>query len=306
MIQLNVHDECGTLKTVVVGLGTEPGRRPTLTEAYDAKSYNSLIQNIYPSDDALEREVKGLAEALTAQGIEVLRPESIHDCNQIFARDVAFVIEDKIIRANIISDRAAELQAYDKIFADIDPAKVITPPSHVHIEGGDVLLYFDKIFLGTYLSPNYSQYKMARTNKYAIGFLKDLFPHKEIIPLELVKHDTDPYTGVLHLDCCFQPIGGDKCILFPGGFRHREDWEYLVELFGVENTFIITREEMFQMNPNVFSLSPTKVVIDSTFNRLKGWLNARGIETVEVAYREVSKLGGLLRCTTLPLRREYK
>lgn len=305
MIHLNVNDECGTLKTVVVGLGTDPGRCPTLGEAYDAKSYHSLIHDIYPTDESLEREVQGLAEAIAAQGIEVLRPEAIPSCNQIFARDVAFVIEDKIIRANIIEDRAAELQAYDKIFAEIDPSRVITPPDHVHIEGGDVLLYHDKIFLGTYLSPNYSQYKMARTNKYAIGFLKDLFPHKEIIPLEMVKHDTDPYTGVLHLDCCFQPVGGDKCILFPGGFRHREDWEYLVELFGVENTFIITREEMFQMNPNIFSLSPRKVVIDSTFDRLRGWLHSRGIETVEVAYREVSKLGGLLRCTTLPLCRVY-
>lgn len=305
MIKLNVNDECGVLKTVVVGLGSSPGRVPTLSEAYDAKSYHSLINGDYPTDEALEREVEGLATALRAQGIEVLRPESIEDCNQIFARDVAFVIENTLIRANIIADRAAELQAYDKIFGQIDPAKVIIPPSHVHIEGGDVLLYHDKIFVGTYLSPDYSKYKMARTNKYAIGFLKDLFPHKEIIPLELVKHDTDPYVGVLHLDCCFQPIGGDKCIIFPGGFRHREDWEYLVELFGVENCFIITREEMFEMNPNVFSLSPRKVVIDSTFTRLKAWLTTKGIEVVEVQYREVSKLGGLLRCTTLPLCREY-
>lgn len=302
-MKLNVKDECGTLNTVVVGLGTSPGPTPYPSQAYDAKSYHSLITGCYPSEKVLEQEVEGLARVLASQGVEVLRPENIDGCNQIFSRDVAFVIEDTLIRANIIEDRAQELEAYNKIFAQIDPNKIVIPPDYVHIEGGDVILYHDKIFLGTYLSPDYSKYKMARTNKYAIGFLKELFPQKEIIPLELIKHDTDPYTGVLHLDCCFQPVGGDKCILYPGGFRHAEDWAYVANLFGSENTFVISREEMFDMNPNIFSLSPYKVVVDSTFYRLKEWLQSKGIQTIDVEYRNVSMLGGLLRCTTLPLYR---
>ena len=304
MISLHVSDECSTLKTVVVGLGEESGGTPSLSSAYDAKSYESIITNTYPTDSQIQSEVDAFVKALDREGLEVLRPTNIPNCNQVFARDVAFVIEDKLIRANIIPDREAELKAYDEIFAHIDPSKIVIPPEHVHIEGGDVVLFGDKIFLGMYLSPDYPKYKMARTNKYAIGFLKDLFPKKDIIPLELIKHDTDPHTGILHLDCCFQPVGGDKAILFPGGFRHTEDWEYIVELLGGENVMILTREEMYQMNPNIFSLSPTKVVIDSTFTRLKGWINRRGIETIEVPYRSVSKLGGLLRCSTLPLYRE--
>lgn len=305
MRQLCVKDETGVLKSVVVGLGTNPGPVPTLNEAYDAKSYSTLIAGTYPSDESLEREVEGLAQALKGEGIEVLRPKELPGVNQIFSRDVGFVIEDTIIRANIIPERQEELNAYGELFADIDPKKVVIPPEHVHIEGGDVLVYGDKIFLGTYLSPNYSSFKMARTNKYAIGFLKELFPKKDIIPVELVKHDTDPYTGVLHLDCCFQPVGADKCILFPGAFRHVEDWEYIVNIFGQENTCIISRQEMYEMNTNIFSISPKKAVIDSTFTRLQGWLSRRGVDTICVPYREVSKLGGLLRCTTLPLERIY-
>lgn len=305
MRKLHIQDECAPLQTVVVGLGSSPGGTPRLEDTYDAKSYESVINNTYPSEERIELEVEAFANAISAQGIEVLRPIDIKGCNQVFARDVAFVIEDKLIRANIIPDRAAELKAYDALFAEIDPKHIITPLEHVHIEGGDVILYHDKIFLGCYLSPNYSSYNMARTNKYAIGFLKDLFPNKEVIPLELVKHDTDPYTGILHLDCCFQPIGGNKAILYPGGFRHIEDWEYVLNVFGADNVFIITRQEMYEMNPNVFSLSPTKVVIDDTFNRLKQWLHNHNIETIGVPYRGVSRLGGLLRCTTLPLYRKY-
>lgn len=305
MRNLNVKDETSTLKSVIVGLGTNPGPVPTLDEAYDAKSYSTLIAGNYPTDDALEREVEGLAKALKEAGVEVLRPQELPGVNQIFARDVAFVIEDKMIRANIIPDREAEMRAYDKIYEELDQSKIVVPPTHVHIEGGDVILKHDKIFLGTYLSPNYSSYKMARTNKYAIGFLKDLFPQKDIIPIELIKHDTDPYTGVLHLDCCFQPIGQDKCILFPGAFRHVEDWEYIMSIFGPENTCIISREEMYEMNPNVFSIANDTVIIDSTFTRLQGWLNRRNVKTIPIPYREVSKLGGLLRCTTQPLERVY-
>lgn len=62
---------------------------------------------------------------------------------------------------------------------------------------------------------------------------------------------------------------------------------------------------MYEMNTNIFSISPQKAVIDSTFTRLQGWLGRRGIDTITVPYREVSKLGGLLRCTTLPLQRSY-
>ncbi len=305
MRQLNVKDETGKLKSVIVGLGSTPGPVPRLDEAYDAKTYSTIIAGNYPSDAALNREVEGLATALKKEGIEVLRPQELPGVNQIFARDVAFVIENKLIRANIIPDREAEMRAYDGIYEELEQKNVIIPPEHVHIEGGDVILFHDKIFLGTYLSPNYSKYKMARTNKYAIGFLKDLFPKKDIIPIELIKHDTDPFTGVLHLDCCFQPVGKDKCILFPGAFRHVEDWEYILSIFGPENTAIISRQEMYEMNPNVFSIAPDKVIIDSTFTRLQGWFNRRGIETIPVAYREVSKLGGLLRCTTQPLERAY-
>ncbi|MDO5035567.1 MAG: amidinotransferase [Porphyromonas sp.] len=304
MRPLNIYDETSTLRSVVVGIGSDNGPIPRLEDAYDAKSYDTIIKGIYPTDEELDPEVEGLARTLEKEGVEVLRPQEISGINQIFARDVAFVVEDKLIKANIIPDRAAEQQAYDEIYADIDPDKIIVPPEHVHIEGGDVLLMRDKIFLGCYLSPDYPEYNMARTNKYAIGFLKEHFPNKDIVPLELIKHDTDPYQGVLHLDCAFQPVGEDKAILFPGAFRHTEDWEYIFDLYGANNTCVITRQEMYEMNTNVFSISPTCVIIDETFTRLRDWLERRGISCIGIPYRQVSKLGGLLRCTTQPLYRE--
>ncbi|MDD7437727.1 MAG: amidinotransferase, partial [Bacteroidales bacterium] len=77
MRQLNVKDETGKLKSVIVGLGSTPGPVPRLDEAYDAKTYSTIIAGNYPSDAALNREVEGLATALKEEGIEVLRPQEL-------------------------------------------------------------------------------------------------------------------------------------------------------------------------------------------------------------------------------------
>jgi N-dimethylarginine dimethylaminohydrolase len=75
-------------------------------------------------------------------------------------------------------------------------------------------------------------------------------------------------------------------------------------MFGENNLFSITREEMYQMNTNVFSISPKVVVSEQNFNRLNNFMESEWGLTVErVPYHEISKMGGLLRCSTLPLIR---
>ena len=62
---------------------------------------------------------------------------------------------------------------------------------------------------------------------------------------------------------------------------------------------------MFEMNPNIFSISPEIVVSDERFTRLNNHLhNEWGMTVEEIPYHEISKMGGLLRCSTLPLVRE--
>lgn len=64
MIDLQIRDENSPLKSVVVGLGTSAGPVPTLRQAYDAKTYNSLIEGVYPTNESLEREVEHFAQVL--------------------------------------------------------------------------------------------------------------------------------------------------------------------------------------------------------------------------------------------------
>lgn len=304
-MKLNIPNETARLKSVVLGQPLSMGGTPTLEESYDAKSYHSISKGIYPKESDIVLEMESFEQVLLKHNVEVLRPDVIEDYNQVFARDVAFVIDDKMIISNVIADRADEQDAYRNIFEKVKWRDIINLPETAHIEGGDVIVWDDFLFIGTCFSQDYRNYKTARTNEYAIEILKEYFPKKRIIDLELKKNDTIPYEGILHLDCTFNPVGKDKCIIYKGGFVDESDYRLLIDIFGEENCFHVTDQEMFEMFPNVFSISPEVVVSDKTFTRMNNFLREEwGMVVEEVPYREISKMGGLLRCSTMPLVRE--
>jgi N-dimethylarginine dimethylaminohydrolase len=80
-------------------------------------------------------------KVLKKYDVEVFRPKIIKDYNQVFARDVAFVIEDKMIISNIIPDRADEQEAYRHIIDKVSWRNIINLPETAHIEGGDVIVW---------------------------------------------------------------------------------------------------------------------------------------------------------------------
>lgn len=304
-MKLNVHSETSRLREVVLGLPDSMGPVPQLRDTFDAKSYESVLKGIYPKEQDIKREMDAFEAVLLKYGVKVYRPELVPGCNQVFARDVGFVIDDKIIVSNIIPDRQDEIDAYDKIYSQIHYKQIYNLPETVHVEGGDVVLYNGVIFLGQYAFLDYSEVKTARTNRLALDYLRMIFPNKTIIPLNLRKSDTNPREGILHLDCTFMPVGHDKAIIYRDGFLNPRDADHLVDLFGKDNVFEITRDEMYWMNSNIFSISEEVVVIEENFTRLGEHLkNVWGMTVETVPYREISKMGGLLRCSTLPLRRD--
>ena len=236
--------------------------------------------------------------------VQVFRPETIENYNQIFSRDIGFVIDDIFIKANILPDRERELDAIQYVIDQIDPLKVVRPPEEVHVEGGDVMLWNDHIFVGTYKGSDYKDYITARTNMHGVNYLKELFPNKIVKEFDLVKSKIEPRDNALHLDCCFQPVGTNKGIIYKSGFREEADYMYLVNLFGMDNLFHIEREEMYHMNSNVFSIAPDVVVSEKNFTRLNNWLRDNGFTVEEIPYAEIAKQEGLLRCSTLPLIRD--
>ena len=303
-MQLYINNETSTLKSVVLGQPGSLGRVPTLEETYDAKSYETVSLGIYPREEDVYKEMNMFERVLSRYNVQIFRPWTLDNCNQIFARDVGFVINDKVIVSNIIPDREDEKEAYETVYNQIAYNKIYNLPEKAHVEGGDIVLYDDLVFVGMYSRPDYSQMKTARTNSYAFDFLKEVCPEKTFIPLELKKSNVDPWNGVLHLDCTFMPVSKGKAIIYKEGFLDEKSYETVVDVFGKANLFHITQEEMYHMNTNVFSISPQVVVSEQRFDRLNRYLEEEWSMVVErVPYHEISKMGGLLRCSTFPLIR---
>ncbi|WP_209401965.1 dimethylarginine dimethylaminohydrolase family protein [Pseudozobellia sp. WGM2] len=303
MLRLNVNDEISRLQSVVLGTAESNGPVPKPDEAYDPKSLEHILAGTYPKEEDMVKEMDAFAKIFEKYGVKVYRPEVIENCNQIFSRDIAFVIKDKLILANILPDREKEVEAILHVLEEIDENNILRPPFEVHVEGGDVMPWNDYIFVGTYTAEDYPNQITARTNKAAVEYISQQFPDKKVKSFELRK-STNAIENALHLDCCFQPLGKGKAILHKNGFLVEEEYHWLVDFFGQENIFEITSDEMYRMFSNVFSISPEVVVSEQGFGRLNTWLRECGFTVEEIPYSEIAKQEGLLRCSTLPLVRD--
>ncbi|WP_411768607.1 dimethylarginine dimethylaminohydrolase family protein [Winogradskyella sp. A3E31] len=303
-MKFNIQNETSRLRAVVLGTAQSNGPIPTLEECYDPKSYEHVLNGTYPIEADMKKEMAAVVKVIEKYNVKVYRPKVIEDYNQIFARDIAFVVEDKLIKANILPDRDREIEAVSYVWKDVPKENIIKLPEECHVEGGDVMPWNDYIFVGTYSGDDYADYITARTNMDAVIALQELFPHKTVKSFELRKSNTNAKENALHLDCCFQPIGRDKAILHKNGFLVEKEYQWLVDFFGKENIFEITKEEMYNMNSNVFSISEEVIISEQNFTRLNTWLRANGFIVEEVPYAEIAKQEGLLRCSTMPLIRD--
>ena len=304
MLKLHINNETSRLRAVILGIANSNGGVPKLEDCYDPKSIDHVLAGTYPKEQEMILEMDAVAQVFKKYDVQVFRPDLIENYNQIFSRDIAFVIEDTFIEANILPDREREYKAIETVLSQINPEKIVVLPKQCHVEGGDVVPWNEYLFIGTYSGSDYSEYITARTNIDAVIALQELFPHKKVKSFELRKSNTSALENALHLDCCFQPIGRNKAILHKNGFLVESEYEWLVNFFGKENIFEITKEEMYNMNSNVFSISEEIIISEKNFTRLNHWLRENGFTVEEVPYAEIAKQEGLLRCSTLPLIRD--
>jgi N-dimethylarginine dimethylaminohydrolase len=303
MITININNEIGRLRSVILGAASDFGGTPKEVDCYDPKSKENVLNGTFPTEQDLSDELNKFREVLEKYNVKVFRPEIIQNLNQIFIRDIAFVIDDKIIVPNIISNRSNEINGINYLLKDIDSKKILRLGVDSMVEGGDVILSDNKIFIGYSKENDFIKYKVSRTNERAIEEIRSFFPNKEVLSFELNKSDTDAKKNALHLDCCFQPIGKNMAIIYEGSFKKNKDIDYLNNHFRSDNLIKITQEEMYNMNSNIFSISKDVIVSEKGFNRLNSILREKGFVVEEINFSETAKMEGLLRCSTLPLYR---
>ena len=168
MLKININNETSKLVSVILGTAVSNGSIPKIEDCYDPKSKEHILNGTYPTEDDMIAELGLFENVLKKHKVKVYRPKEIIDYNQIFTRDISFVIEDKIIISNMIDNRSLELSAINYIIDQIPTKNVIRLSSDCHIEGGDVILCNDYVFIGTYSGEDYSNYITARTNTNAV------------------------------------------------------------------------------------------------------------------------------------------
>lgn len=284
-----VNDETSDLERVILGIGIDSSK----PRGINPMIRRHMANNTLPTEDNICKEIKTFEDVLIQNGVEVLRPTNLPGIEQIFSRDIGFVIEDFFFISNMKhAIRSPELKGIQYVLDKIKPAKKIAIPKEITVEGGDVILWNDYIFIGI----------SDRTTSNAIPFIQKYFPNKKVLGFNLVVDENNADINILHLDCTFQPIGKDEAIIYQDGFQTPPT--ELLKLFPKDKLFEVSLDEKNQMFPNIFSISPTKIVVEKGFERLKKGLIERGYEVFEVDYSETSKLSGLLRCSTLPLKRK--
>lgn len=289
-MEIFVTNETAQLESVVLGIGIDKGAY----RGINPMIRKHLVEKTAPTEADICREIKTFEEILCQNNVRIYRPSNLSAVEQIFTRDIGFVIDDYFFVSNMKHpERKPEVKGINYILRSLNRAKIIRIPDNILVEGGDVILWNNYVFVGI----------SDRTTSSAIPFLQDLLPNKKVLGFELAVDQNSPDQNILHLDCTFQPIGTDEAIVYKNGFLNPDN--ELFDLFPKGKRIEVNLKEKNQMFPNIFSISPEKIVIEKGFRRLRDELKERGYTVFEVDYSETSKLGGLLRCSTLPLKRKY-
>ncbi|MCZ8237632.1 MAG: arginine deiminase family protein [Leptospiraceae bacterium] len=231
-------------------------------------------------------EQQVLIDLLQKENVEVLIAENNIGISQHYTRDIGFAIDNLFIISKMGSQyRKDEPEGIKKFTNHFSKAFKITNGS---IEGGDVLLYKDKVIVGLGEATN-----LAGLNNLK-RILNENQNKREIVPISFNQR------GVINLDTKFNIIGENLAIFYPQCFEKNS-------LKWFENHFELieaNKTEASQILINTFSISPTKVIMKNGSDRLANLLSKKGINPILIKYDEITKQPGSLRCTTCPIERK--
>lgn len=108
--------------------------------------------------------------------------------------------------------------------------------------------------------------------------------------------------GWMHADMWIAPLDVDLALIYPPWC----DYETIRYLLSIGYRLIeAPRQEQESVCPvNMITVEPRKVIMTSGAPETRRLLEAAGVEAVEVAYEEVIRYGGGIRCTTMQLVRD--
>lgn len=302
-MKLHVVNEWDALGTVVVGTASSMGGTPAVAESYDPKSKEHILAGTFPTEADCQRELDDLASLLELHDVKVLRPKTLVDVNQLFARDVGAVVDDRLVATRMIEDRVDEWEGIAPLLSGISPSHILHPPAGVRIEGGDVMPMNGELWVGYSAPDDFATYTTSRTNEAALDWLADQFPDWNVRGVQLAKSDEDPRANALHLDCCLSVLSGGHALVHLEGLKLEEDRTFIETRFEGQ-MHLVDAQAMYDMQCNLISFTPQDVVSCPSFEGVNKQLESWGYRVHTTPMKETAKMEGLLRCVTMPLCRK--
>lgn len=288
-IALKQTSEYGALRTVVMCLAHPFDVDLDALAAVDPVVRRQMAANRYRGYDVdkVHEQQHELAAVLESCGAQVLFAEHVLGAGgQHYTRDIGFVIGDVFFEARPRATfRRREIEGLAKILPKLP--RVCRLKSG-RIEGGDVLVHHDTVFVGLGEETDLAGIEALRS---ALG--EEGLDH-HVCPL----HFQD--RGVIHLDTKLNIVGPELAVADPTAFTKQS-------LAVIESHFeliVATPEETRSLDINFLVVSERAVAMSAQSHRLAAELAARGITPIPIDYSEVTALPGSFRCTTLPLERE--
>lgn len=238
-------------------------------------SYDRCIRmNREKIDVALaKRQHAEYCRALQKLGLNlkwIRRDDTLPD--SCFVEDTAVVFNEKAVVCNMLAkSRANEVAEVAKVIGELKETYHIKPPAT--IDGGDVLVVEDKIFVGI----------SRRTNLHAISQLKKILDSRmNIVPVKVHK--------VLHLKSACTYLGNEVVILSRGCFDTNV-------LQGLEK-IVVPRGEEYAAD--CLAINGT-VLMAKGHSETKKLVEKEGFRIEELEISEFRKGDGALTCLSIIL-----
>ena len=210
------------------------------------------------------REYRNLLASLGLDVIRIPADPAYPDC--VFVEDTAIVLDDlAVITRPGAESRRGETRAVADVLERYRPLVHIEAPATV--DGGDVLVLDDRIFVGM----------SARTNEAAIGQLR-FHTRREVIPIAV--------HGCLHLKTAVTRISREALLV-------NREW---IDVTPFAGWTLVDAAEPFGANA---LLVGDTVIYPEAFPRTRRLLEARGVDVRTVDASELAKAEGGVTCCAI-------
>lgn len=255
--------------------------------------YDRLVKVVLaPVDKEYLKQQKQLINILNKYDVEIMMSKKCDDTKyQMFIRDPFIVIGNKILISHMKDNtRKLEYGSANEILDKIENIKKIYLSEDIIIEGGDIIVHNDIIFVGQ---------NGNRTNEKGLEFLRKTFSSDyKIIPLIMINPSKN--IPLIHLDCLFNPISIDTAILYKEGLDEKS-LNQIKSLFA--NIIYVDNEEQNELATNVLSLGNKVIIVQKRHDKLIRILKDNGFKVETMDIYDTVKDTGYSRCLTCPLER---